>query len=109
MTKVHSPTPAESEETSPATTRELPAAIARLSTENAVSEAAEGNGDSLLPAVLAGHHSPGVAARVNKFCLSVGEIFEAWVNRCHSPHTRRAYRADVTSFVAFMDVVVQIK
>ena len=95
---------AESEETSPATARDLPATIARLSTENAASEAAEGNGDLLLPAVLAGHHTPGVAARVNKFCLSVGDIFEAWVNRCHSPHTRRAYRADVMSFVEFMRI-----
>jgi integrase/recombinase XerD len=98
------PPAAQSEETSPATSMELPVAIARLSTENATSEAAEGNGDSLLPAVLAGHHTPGVAARVNRFCLSVGEIFEAWVNRCHSPHTRRAYRADVMSFVEFMDI-----
>jgi hypothetical protein len=34
----------------------------------------------------------------------VDEIFEAWVNRCHSPHTRRAYRADLVSFVEFMEI-----
>src|SRR5262245_15906149 len=104
MKKVLSPTPTKLEETSPATTQELPAAIARLSTENAANEAAEGNGDLLLPAVLVGHHTPTVAARVNQFWLSVGEIFEAWVNRCHSPHTRRAYRTDVMSFVEFMEI-----
>jgi hypothetical protein len=31
-------------------------------------------------------------------------IFEAWVNRCHSPHTCRAYRADLMSFVEFMEI-----
>jgi hypothetical protein len=29
---------------------------------------------SLLPAIMAGHHTPGVADRVNKFCLSVADI-----------------------------------
>src|SRR5262249_23903679 len=95
--------PADSKETPPATSREM-MAIARPAMEKATNEVAEGDGDTLLPALLAGHHTPGVAARVNKFCLSVGEIFEAWVNRCHSPHTRRAYRADVMSVVAFLDI-----
>src|SRR5262245_2580667 len=104
MTKVHSQTPAESEETSAATLRGLPTTIARSVPETVRDEAEKKDSDSLLPAILAGHHTPGVAARFNKFCLSVGEIFEAWVNRCHSPHTRRAYRADVMSVVAFMDI-----
>lgn len=55
-----------------------------------------------LPAVLAGHQTPDIAGRVKHFYLSVAEIFEAWVNRCHSPHTRRAYRKDVMSFVEFL-------
>ena len=95
--------PAEPEEASPATSSEL-TALARPAVEKAMGEAAEAEGDSLLPAVLAGHHAPGVAARVNRFCLSVGEIFEAWVKRCHSPHTRRAYRADIMSFVEFTKI-----
>jgi site-specific recombinase XerD len=77
------------------------AAIARPVVENERDDA------SLLPAILVGHHTPGVADRVNKFCLSVADIFEAWVNRCHSPHTRRAYRADVMSFVDFMEITWQ--
>src|SRR5205085_3564497 len=34
---------------------------------------------------------------------SIAEIFEAWVRRRNSAHTQRAYRADVMSFVAFME------
>jgi len=33
---------------------------------------------------------------------SVAELFEAWVARRRSPHTRRAYRQDVTCFINFM-------
>jgi hypothetical protein len=102
MTKVHSQTPADTEETSAATLRELPTTIARPVLETVRDEAEKKDSDSLLPAILVGHHTPGAAARVNKFCLSVGEIFEAWVNRCHSPDTRRAYRADVMSFVLYI-------
>jgi site-specific recombinase XerD len=104
MTRAHSQTPAESEERSATTLRELPTTIARPVPETVTDEAEKKDSDSLLPAILAGHHTPGVAARVNKFCLSVAEIFEAWVNRCHSSHTCRAYRADVISFVEFMKI-----
>jgi site-specific recombinase XerD len=77
---------------------DLPAAIARPVVEK------EKDGASLLPAILAGHHTPGVAEKVNRFYLSVADIFEAWVNRCPSPHTRRAYRADAMSFIEFMEI-----
>jgi site-specific recombinase XerD len=83
---------------------ELPSTIARPVVEDTDGEAKGRDGASLLPAILAGHHTPGVADRVNKFCLSVADIFESWVNRCHSPHTRRAYRADVMSFAEFMEI-----
>ncbi len=96
------PLAVKSERTPPP--QELPAAIARPAVEAAADEAKERDDASLLPAILAGHHAPGVVEKVNKFCLSVGEIFEAWVNRCHSPHTRRAYRADVMGFVEFMEI-----
>jgi len=56
-----------------------------------------------LPAVLAGHSTPAVAEKVNKFYLSIADIFEIWVRRRNSHHTQRAYRADVMSFVSFME------
>src|SRR5438105_15198748 len=55
-----------------------------------------------LPPVLAGAHTPQVEARVESFFYSVASIFEAWVNRRKSEHTRRAYRGDVMAFVKFM-------
>lgn len=56
----------------------------------------------LLPPILAGHDTPQVRQRVERFYLSVAEIFEAWVARRKSLHTQRAYREDVMSFVKFM-------
>src|SRR2546423_12856073 len=56
----------------------------------------------LLPPVLAGHQTEHVRERVEQFYLSIAEIFERWVTRRKSPHTQRAYREDVMSFVRFM-------
>src|SRR5580693_1738497 len=39
--------------------------------------------------------------RVGAFFTSIAAIFEAWVNRRKSQHTRRAYRGDVMAFVEF--------
>ena len=39
---------------------------------------------------------------VGDFYGSIATIFEAWVNRRKSEHTRRAYRGDVMAFVSFM-------
>lgn len=69
--------------------RNLPALLDDAASEN-------------LPAILSGHQTPEMTGRVQRFYLSVAEIFEAWVQRCHSPHTRRAYRADVMSFIEFL-------
>lgn len=44
-----------------------------------------------LPPVLAGSLTPEVRGRVGDFYLSVAAIFEAWVGRRKSEHTRRAY------------------
>ena len=41
-----------------------------------------------LPPVLAGRSTPAVQRKVERFYLSVPEIFEAWVTRRESPHTR---------------------
>src|SRR5437899_7014513 len=40
-----------------------------------------------------------------KYYLSVAEIFERWVERRTSPHTRRAYRQDVMAFVEHLGIV----
>lgn len=55
-----------------------------------------------LPPVLLGSVTPENRKRVEDFFFSVASIFEAWVNRRKSEHTRRAYRGDVMAFVQFM-------
>jgi integrase/recombinase XerD len=55
-----------------------------------------------LPQVLAGAETPAIKKRVGWFYTSVAEIFEAWVARHKSEHTRRAYREDVMSFIRFL-------
>jgi len=59
--------------------------------------------ENSLPPVLAGSVTPENRARVESFYFSVASIFDAWVNRRKSEHTRRAYRGDVMSFVQFMN------
>jgi site-specific recombinase XerC len=54
-----------------------------------------------LPPVIAGANTPEIERRVENFFHSVASIFEAWVNRRKSEHTRRAYRGDVMAFVQF--------
>lgn len=51
-----------------------------------------------LPPVLLGRATPEVRRRVAEFYGSVAAIFERWVARRESPHTRRAYRRDVMAF-----------
>jgi len=46
------------------------------------------------PPVLLGSVTPEDRKRVEDFFFSVASIFEAWVNRRKSEHTRRAYRVD---------------
>lgn len=52
--------------------------------------------------VMAGRETAAVRAEVEAFLDQVATIFEAWVSRRESPHTQRAYRADVMTFVRFM-------
>src|ERR1700680_4548811 len=56
---------------------------------------------SALPPLIAGANTPEIKRRVENFFHSVASIFEAWVNRRKSDHTRRAYRGDVMAFVEF--------
>ena len=60
------------------------------------------DGAPTLPPVLAGHLTPAVRRRVEKFYESVADIFEARIRRRKSEHTQRAHRQDVESFVRFM-------
>jgi site-specific recombinase XerD len=57
-----------------------------------------------LPPMLTGSATPAVKSKVDQFYLSVGEIFELWVQRRDSAHTQRAYRGDVMAFVAFIGI-----
>ena len=57
-----------------------------------------------LPPILAGTTPDQVEARVERFFLSVAQIFEAWVARRSSKHTQRAYRQDVMAFIAFRQI-----
>jgi len=56
----------------------------------------------LLPPILAGNRSPAMRERVQDYFSSLASLFEAWVSRRKSPHTQRAYREDVMTFVKFM-------
>mgnify|MGYP003373411433 CR=1 FL=1 len=58
--------------------------------------------DRALPAILGGRETPEVRAQAESFFSNVATIFEAWVSRRESPHTQRAYRDDVMTFVRFM-------
>jgi site-specific recombinase XerD len=58
-----------------------------------------------MPPVIAGANTPEIERRVENFFYSVASIFEAWVNRRKSDHTRRAYRGDVMAFVEFRGMV----
>jgi integrase/recombinase XerC len=57
-----------------------------------------------LPPILAGRDTPAMRQRVQDFFSSIASIFEAWVTRRQSPHTQRAYRADVMAFVEFLQM-----
>jgi site-specific recombinase XerC len=58
----------------------------------------------LLPPILAGQSTPETRERVEEFYFSVAAIFETWVKRRQSKHTRRAYREDIMAFVNFADI-----
>lgn len=57
-----------------------------------------------LPPILLGHATGSARTKVNGFYNSIREIFERWVTRRASPHTQRAYRADVIAFVEFVGI-----
>jgi len=58
-----------------------------------------------LPQVLLGSLTPEIRSHVESFYSSVYEIFERWVNRPRSLHTRRSYKEGVLSFVRYHGLV----
>jgi site-specific recombinase XerD len=54
--------------------------------------------DLELPPILHGQATPQVEVRVRKFLFSVAAIYESWLGRRTSPHTRRSYDQDVMNF-----------
>ncbi|MFO0809002.1 MAG: tyrosine-type recombinase/integrase [Gemmataceae bacterium] len=52
-----------------------------------------------LPPILAGRVTPEVEGQVRQFVDSVAAIYDAWLGRRNSRHTRRAYDQDVMCFV----------
>jgi site-specific recombinase XerD len=56
---------------------------------------------SPLPPILDGCYTLTVEEKVRRFALSVPEMLERWISRRGSPHTRRAYRQDLFTFIGF--------
>jgi site-specific recombinase XerD len=52
-----------------------------------------------LPPIVDGQRTPAVESRVQQFVFSVASIYETWLKRRVSVHTRRAYDQDVMHFV----------
>jgi len=57
-----------------------------------------------LPPILSGNTTPDNVRRVKSFYLSVSKMFEMWLGRVRSPHTRRAYRKDILSMMDFVEI-----
>jgi site-specific recombinase XerD len=51
-----------------------------------------------LPPILLGKATPEVQEQVGAFCFSIPELYESWLNRRPSPHTKRAYDQDIMAF-----------
>jgi integrase/recombinase XerC len=51
-----------------------------------------------LPPILLGKATPEVQQQVESFCFSIARLYQSWLNRRPSPHTRRAYDQDVMTF-----------
>src|SRR5262249_47444668 len=58
----------------------------------------------LLPPILEGCRTDSVEERVRRFPLGVPEMLKRWIRRCQSPHTQRAYRQDLMTFIGFLQL-----
>ncbi len=66
---------------------------------------ADSTGRDLLPPILDGCYTLSVEEKVRRFVLNVPELLERWISRRASPHTQRAYRQDLFTFLAFAKIV----
>jgi site-specific recombinase XerD len=73
--------------------------VEAVETETAALVRADSRAALTLSPVLLGSLTPGIRVRVESFYSSVYEIFQRWVNRPKSLHTRRSYKEGVLSFV----------
>lgn len=58
----------------------------------------------VLPPILEGHYTLAVEEKVRRFVLAVPELLERWISRRASPHTQRAYRQDLFTFIRYAEI-----
>jgi integrase/recombinase XerD len=58
----------------------------------------------MLPPILDGCYTLSVENKLKRFVLSVPEMLERWISRRASPHTQRAYRQDLFTFIRFAGI-----
>lgn len=58
----------------------------------------------LLPPIIDGCRTPSVEEKARRFTLGIPEMLERWITRCQSPHTQRAYRQDLMTFISFLQL-----
>jgi site-specific recombinase XerD len=58
----------------------------------------------LLPPILEGCYTLSVEEKAWRFVASVPEMLERWISRRASPHTQRAYRQDLFTFIGFAQI-----
>src|SRR5207248_2778422 len=61
-------------------------------------------GRSSLPPILDGYSTVSVEEKVRRFVLNLPEMLERWISRRSSPHTQRAYRQDLFTFIGFANL-----
>src|SRR5438552_13214918 len=80
--------------------RQIPAGDRVISSRSQVTEQLPtARSQTDLPPILHGQATKEVEERVRQFVFSVAAIYETWLRRRTSIHTRRAYHQDVMHFV----------
>jgi site-specific recombinase XerD len=57
-----------------------------------------------LPPILEGCYTQKIEERVRRFVIGLPEMLERWISRRASPHTQRAYRQDLFTFIDFAGI-----
>src|SRR6266404_3984936 len=58
-----------------------------------------------LPPILDGCYTLSVEEKLQRFVLNVREMLDRWISRRSSPHTQRAYRQDLFTFIGFANLL----